>query len=117
MQPRHCRLISTLDWIGAEARLGQPATATRSPGTTAWTARRARSACARSGTWRPSPGPAGSGKLRTIVEKLLFHANALGLYAVQIGASGEALGNFPQAFTHLALISAAVNLDRALDHR
>ena len=33
------------------------------------------------------------------------------------GASGEAMGNFPQAFTHLALISAAINLDRALDYR
>jgi GH15 family glucan-1,4-alpha-glucosidase len=36
------------------------------------------------------------------------------LYAEQTGASGEALGNFPQAFTHLALISAAFNLDRTL---
>ncbi len=48
-------------------------------------------------------------------EKMLTYANHLGLYAEQIGASGEALGNFPQAFTHLALISAAVNLDHALD--
>jgi len=54
---------------------------------------------------------------RTIFEKMLTYANHLGLYAEQIGASGEALGNFPQAFTHLALISAAVNLDRALDRR
>ncbi len=54
---------------------------------------------------------------RTIFEKMLTYANHLGLYAEQIGASGEALGNFPQAFTHLALISAAVNLDRALDYR
>ncbi len=52
---------------------------------------------------------------RTIFEKMLTYANHLGLYAEQIGASGEALGNFPQAFTHLALISAAINLDRALD--
>jgi GH15 family glucan-1,4-alpha-glucosidase len=52
---------------------------------------------------------------RMIFEKMLTYANHLGLYAEQIGASGEALGNFPQAFTHLALISAAVNLDRALD--
>jgi GH15 family glucan-1,4-alpha-glucosidase len=52
---------------------------------------------------------------RMIFEKMLTYANHVGLYAEQIGASGEALGNFPQAFTHLALISAAVGLDRALD--
>ncbi|MGQ4807167.1 hypothetical protein NKDENANG_00511 [Candidatus Entotheonellaceae bacterium PAL068K] len=37
---------------------------------------------------------------------------SLGLYAEDTGPSGEALGNFPQAFTYLALISAAFNLDR-----
>jgi len=41
-------------------------------------------------------------------------ANHLGLYAEQMGPSGEALENFPQAFTHLALISAAFTLDRTL---
>lgn len=51
---------------------------------------------------------------RLIFERMLGYANHLGLYAEEIGASGEALGNFPQAFTHLALISAAFNLDRAL---
>ena len=51
---------------------------------------------------------------RHTFEKMLTYANHLGLYAEEIGPSGEALGNFPQAFTHLALISAAVNLDRAL---
>ena len=51
---------------------------------------------------------------RLIFEKMLTYANHLGLYAEQIGLTGEQLGNFPQAFTHLALISAAVNLDRQL---
>ena len=45
---------------------------------------------------------------------MLTYANHLELYAEEIGPSGEALGNFPQAFTHLGLISAAFNLDRAL---
>jgi GH15 family glucan-1,4-alpha-glucosidase len=51
---------------------------------------------------------------RLLFEQMLGYANHLGLYSEQTGPSGEALGNFPQAFTHLALISAAFNLDRAL---
>ncbi|HUP25232.1 MAG TPA: glycoside hydrolase family 15 protein, partial [Thermoanaerobaculia bacterium] len=52
---------------------------------------------------------------RLAFEKMLTYANHLGLYAEQIGLTGEALGNFPQAFTHLALISAGHYLDRSLD--
>ena len=51
---------------------------------------------------------------RLTFERMLGYANHLGLYAEQTGLRGEALGNFPQAFTHLAVISAAVNLDAAL---
>ncbi|KUO05280.1 glycoside hydrolase family 15 protein [Streptomyces caeruleatus] len=51
---------------------------------------------------------------RLAFEKMLTYANHLGLYAEEISHSGEQQGNFPQAFTHLALISAAFNLDRAL---
>ena len=48
-------------------------------------------------------------------EKLLAHGNHLGLFAEEIAQDGTALGNFPQGFSHLALISAAFYLDRALD--
>jgi len=49
-----------------------------------------------------------------IFDKMLSYANHLGLYGEETGPRGEGLGNFPQAFTHVALISAAFNLDRAL---
>jgi len=51
---------------------------------------------------------------RLMFEEMLTYANHLGLYAEETGPRGEALGNFPQAFTHLSLISAAYNLDKAL---
>jgi len=51
---------------------------------------------------------------RFIFEKMLTYANHLGLYGEELGPCGETLGNFPQAFTHMGLISAAFNLDRRL---
>jgi len=53
-------------------------------------------------------------KARFFFEKMLGYANHLGLFSEELGPSGEHLGNFPQAFTHLGLISAAHNLDRNL---
>lgn len=50
-------------------------------------------------------------KARYCFEKMLGYANHLGLYSEQLGFEGEHLGNFPQAFTHMALISAAYNLN------
>ena len=52
---------------------------------------------------------------RFTFEKMLTYANHLGLFAEEIGATGEQLGNFPQAFTHLSLINAAINLDQQLN--
>jgi pentatricopeptide repeat protein len=60
-----------------------------------------------------------SGRLeeaRLVFEKMLTYSNHVGLFAEEIGLTGEQLGNFPQAFTHLALINAAINLDYQLDH-
>ena len=56
-------------------------------------------------------------KAQLLFEKLLGYANHLGLYAEQLGPNGRHLGNFPQAFTHLALISAATYLDRVLSEK
>ncbi|MFG1795663.1 glycoside hydrolase family 15 protein [Nocardia sp. NPDC049149] len=52
---------------------------------------------------------------RLVFEKMLTYANHVGLYAEEIALTGAQLGNFPQAFTHLALIDAALTLDRAMD--
>jgi GH15 family glucan-1,4-alpha-glucosidase len=57
--------------------------------------------------------PAKLEQARLIFEKMLGYANHLGLFSEETGFHGEGLGNFPQAFTHLTLISAAFNLDRA----
>jgi GH15 family glucan-1,4-alpha-glucosidase len=60
-----------------------------------------------------------SGRLddaRLTFEKMLTYSNHLGLYSEEIAPTGEQIGNFPQAFSHLALISAAMNLDYQLDH-
>lgn len=54
-------------------------------------------------------------KARLYFEKMLGYANHVGLYAEQLGLQGEHLGNFPQAFTHLGLISAALSLDNQLN--
>jgi GH15 family glucan-1,4-alpha-glucosidase len=53
-------------------------------------------------------------KARFFFEKMLGYANHLGLYGEELGPQGQHLGNFPQAFTHIALISAAYDLDRRL---
>jgi pentatricopeptide repeat protein len=54
-------------------------------------------------------------KARVTFEKMLTYANHLGLYSEEVALTGEQIGNFPQAFTHLALIDAAISLDRRLD--
>jgi GH15 family glucan-1,4-alpha-glucosidase len=59
-----------------------------------------------------------SGRLedaQLVFEKMLTYSNHVGLFSEEIGLTGEQLGNFPQAFTHLALINAAVALDHELD--
>ncbi len=53
---------------------------------------------------------------RLMLEKMLSYSNHVGLYAEEIGSTGEALGNYPQAFTHLSLITACYNIDRALNN-
>jgi GH15 family glucan-1,4-alpha-glucosidase len=52
---------------------------------------------------------------RLTFEKMLTYANHLGLYSEEVAANGEQIGNFPQAFTHLALIDAAITLNERLD--
>lgn len=48
-----------------------------------------------------------------LFQNMLSFSNHLSMFSEEIARSGEQLGNTPQAFSHLALISAAFNLDRA----
>ena len=76
-------------------------------------ARRGRSRSARSG-WSRRSSRSASSRARALCEKLLSFASPLQLYAEEIDAvTGRHLGNFPQAFTHLALINAVVHLIQA----
>jgi len=52
---------------------------------------------------------------RLMLEKMLTYSNHVGLYAEEVGPTGEALGNYPQAFTHLSLITACYNIDQMLN--
>lgn len=56
-------------------------------------------------------------KARLYFEKMLGYANHVGLFAEQLGYNGQHLGNYPQAFTHLGLISAALSLNEQLEKR
>jgi GH15 family glucan-1,4-alpha-glucosidase len=47
-------------------------------------------------------------------EKMIGYSNHLGLFSEELSKKGQHLGNFPQAFTHLALISAAIELNKQL---
>ncbi|MGH7611529.1 MAG: glycoside hydrolase family 15 protein [Candidatus Dormibacteria bacterium] len=58
------------------------------------------------------------GPARDLFERLVSHGNDLGLFSEELDPdSGEMLGNFPQAFTHLAIINAAAHLERAAQNR
>jgi len=52
-----------------------------------------------------------------VFEKMFTYGNHLGLFSEEIDSTGGQLGNFPQAFTHLALINSAITLNRELDRR
>ena len=113
--PKDPRWLSTLDAIGTSSSPTASSTATTPPP-------RRTGSQGDEGTFSICSfwyveAMARAGRLdeaRLAFEKMLTYANHLGLYSEEIGPSGELLGNFPQAFTHLALISAAVNLDQRL---
>ncbi len=122
--PREPRMLATIECIKRELSLG-PSILRYDPRTAAddgleGSVEGAFSAC---GFWfveclarmGPLTGPQTLTDARIRLEKLLSLGNHVGLFAEEISTTGQALGNFPQAFTHLALISACLALDNALD--
>ena len=108
--------LSTLDAMRRELVTDSLVSGTtRGPRPTGYAVRRAPSRCARSAGSTPWLAPVGSTRRELTFEKMLTYANHLGLYSEEIALTGEQIGNFPQAFTHLALIDAALTLDAALE--
>ena len=111
--------LSTLRRDGRRTRLRQPGLPLR-PGRLARRAARLRGnllAVHLLLRGRAGPRRAGSTRRGSTFEKMLTYANHVGLYSEEIALTGEQIGNFPQAFTHLALIDAAITLDAALEAR
>jgi GH15 family glucan-1,4-alpha-glucosidase len=122
--PREPRMLATIQRIKQELSLG-PSILRYNPRTAAddgleGSIEGAFSAC---GFWfveslarmGPLAGPHVLMEARIRLEKLLSLGNHVGLFAEEISTTGQALGNFPQAFTHLALISACLALNEAID--
>ena len=108
-------MIATIDAI--EERLTDPAAScTATWPTTAWRGRRARSCCAPSGWRTPWPSAGRTERARAVFERAAAFATDLGLMAEEVAPdSGELLGNFPQAFSHIGLVNAAWAISEAED--
>ena len=117
VSPTDPRMLSTIDADPRGTGGGQPgaaATISAKRPTTDCRETKASSPSAPSGWWRRWRARASVEEAQLLFEKLLAYANHLGLFSEEISGKGESLGNFPQALTHLGLISAAYNLDRLL---
>ena len=116
--PRDPRMLATLEGDRARTRLRQPRLPLRPAEGVRRRPRRHRRGLVLAllllAGGVPARARARTEDARLVFEKMLTYANNLGLFAEEVGDTGEALGNYPQAFTHLGLISAAWDLNKAL---